>query len=236
MSPPQTVDLLLSSGFLAFARHAGFLQAIDEAREQAGLEVGAVVGTSSGSLTGALWCAGWSPEDLLAELSATAPLRRIGLHLPVWKGVFTMDPVVAHLRQVLPATFAELERPFAVGVADPVSGAHVLLTEGDLPAAIAASCAMPHLFQPVLHGTQPYMDGGAVDRVGVDAWRTWRPNQRAILHLVERSHGPVTDADLSALTVVQSPRSGAKLWNLGDVQGQREESLQRAREVLAGLG
>ena len=46
MSPAQTVDLLLSSGFLAFARHAGFLQAVDEAREQAGLEVGAVVGTS----------------------------------------------------------------------------------------------------------------------------------------------------------------------------------------------
>lgn len=223
------MDLVLSSGFLAFARHAGFLQAVEEV---GGFEVEAVVGTSSGALTGALFCAGWAPEALLVELARTAPLRRIGWHLPVWRGVFTMAPVIAHLRTVLPATFAELERPLAVGVADASTGEHVLLTEGDLPAAVAASCAMPTLFEPVFHGERAYMDGGAVDRVAVDGWRRWRPGRQGVLHLVERSHGPATDADLTGLTVVRSPRSGARLWSLGDVQGQREESRVGALGVL----
>ena len=47
------MDLVLSSGFLAFARHAGFLRAV----EQLELPVEGLCGTSSGALSGALWAA-----------------------------------------------------------------------------------------------------------------------------------------------------------------------------------
>ncbi len=227
----MNTDLVLSSGYLAFARHAGFLQAIEEADVQ----VDAFVGTSSGALTGSLWCAGYSSGDLLAELTASSPISRIGFHLPMWKGIFTMKPVIAHLRTLLPATFAELSRPFGVGVADPKTGEHVLLTEGDLPAAVAASCAVPTLFKPVFHGERAWMDGGAVDRVALEAWRTWRPERPGLVHIIDRSRGPASSADLGGLTVVRSPRSGASLLSLKDVVAQREESLGLARAALASF-
>ncbi len=56
----NTCDVVLSSGFLAFASHSGFLKAVDSA----GLAVGGVMGTSAGALTGSLYCAGYSPEQV----------------------------------------------------------------------------------------------------------------------------------------------------------------------------
>jgi len=224
-------DLILSSGFLAFGRQTGFLAAVEES----GLEIDALVGTSSGALAGSLWLAGLSSEEILTELSLSMPLRRVGWHLAPWRGLFTMGPVIDHLRELLPPTFSDLPKPLAVGVVD-LDGHHRLLTEGDLPAAVAASCAIPTIFVPVLHGEHRYQDGGAVDRVAVDAWRTWRPERAGVLHLVERSRGPATQADLSGLTVVRSPVSGAKLWALGDVARRRDESLETARAALSAAG
>ena len=63
-------DLLLSSGFLAFGRQAGFLAAVEEV----GLEVGAVQGTSSGALAGSLWAAGVPAAEIFVELTARSPL------------------------------------------------------------------------------------------------------------------------------------------------------------------
>lgn len=60
----NTYDVVLSSGFLAFASHSGFLKAIDGA----GLVVGGVMGTSAGALTGSLYSAGYSPEQVLLSL------------------------------------------------------------------------------------------------------------------------------------------------------------------------
>ena len=56
----NTYDVVLSSGFLAFASHSGFLKAIDSA----GLAVGGIMGTSAGALTGSLYSAGYSPEEV----------------------------------------------------------------------------------------------------------------------------------------------------------------------------
>ena len=50
-------DIVLSSGFLAFAAHAGFLAAV----EDVGIKVRGVMGTSSGAITGALYAAGYTP-------------------------------------------------------------------------------------------------------------------------------------------------------------------------------
>lgn len=54
-------DLVLSSGFLAFAYHAGFLEAVSDA----GITVRGVMGTSSGALAGSLFCAGYSPLEVI---------------------------------------------------------------------------------------------------------------------------------------------------------------------------
>lgn len=235
-SPPEpsgpTVDLVLSSGFLSFARQAGFLQAVEDAR----IPVDAVVGTSSGALAGALWCAGLSPTDLLALLAEKVPLRQVGFNWRFWRGLFTFEPVIRTLEAVLPPTFADLPRPFAVGVRAP-DGSHRLVREGPLARSVAASCAIPWLFAPVELPCGPCQDGGVLDRLGLAAHRRWRGARPVLAHWVDRTMGtdvPVDESD-AGITVVRTPRSGARFWDLGDVEGRREEARLKASAVLSSL-
>lgn len=212
-------DLILSSGFLAFARHVGFLRAVEEAE----LAVDAVCGTSSGALVAALWAAGMPAAQIGAELSAHPPIRWMRPALAPWRGVFRIEPVIERLRQLLPPTFAELTRPLGVGAMDRCK-AHHLLTEGPLPEAVAASCAIPIVFQPVVLGGRRLWDGGAVDRLGLAGWRAWRPGRAGLVHWVEGTRGREPQAELAGLEIVRTPPSGASFLGLGDFPAQVEEA------------
>jgi hypothetical protein len=94
---------------------------------------------------------------------------------------------------------------------------------------------MPWIFSPVAVAGRRLADGGAVDRLGVDAWRAWRPGRRAIVHEVARTAGKDVPFDASDLLVIRTPRSGARLWSLGDFAGQRAEARALALDGLASL-
>lgn len=221
------VDVVLSSGFLAFAAQAGFLAAIEES----GTEVAALCGTSSGALAASLWAAGMPARDVLKRLTEVAPLKQVRPSGRPWRGMFSLKPVIASLRRDLPARFEDLQRPLGVGVMDRARRP-VLLTAGPLPEAVAASCAIPRLFAPVPIDGALWADGGLVDRTALTAWRARRPDTSVVLHLVDRSKGLDVDADLASVRVVRSPRSFARLWDLGDVRGAFEHSRQAGLAAL----
>jgi predicted acylesterase/phospholipase RssA len=138
-------DLVLSSGFLAFALHTGFLKAVEES----GVPVAGIMGTSAGALAGSLFAAGYSAERVAKELSAVPPIQLLRPCWEPWRGgVLSMDAVVERLRDLLPPTFEDLERDFAVGVVDS-HGNHVLIDRGPLPEAVVASAAIPFVFAAV---------------------------------------------------------------------------------------
>jgi predicted acylesterase/phospholipase RssA len=228
----EPTDLLLSSGFLAFARHAGFLAAVEDAE----LRVDGVVGTSSGALVGALWASGMPAAEIVELVAATRPWDLVGLHGAVWRGVLTLAPLRSWLAGRLPERFEDLPRPFAVGVSARVGGldAPFLLREGPLVEAVLASCAIPGLFASPLGGPHgPWRDGGAADRLMHAPWRDWRGDRPVIAHVVERSAG--RDVELPAdLPVVRTPRSGASFLDLGDVRAQAEEARAATRGALRG--
>jgi len=235
---PAPVDLLLSSGFLAFGRHIGFLEAISEAE----VSVHGVYGTSSGALVGAMWAAGLSTDDILAEVTARRPIDWMTVSWTPWAGVFDLSPMVDRLRELLPPTFEALSAVgrsrLAVGVRRR-SGAFAFVSSGDLPGAVAASCAIPWVFRKVTlqlgDGAEPCDDGGAVDRLGMASWRGLAPpDRRAIVHLVDRSAGAESDDNLSDVAVVRTPRSGAGFWSLGDVRARADVARERTRGVLSG--
>ena len=221
------MDLVLSSGFLAFARHCGFLAAVEEA----GVEVGGVCGTSSGALVGALWAAGLTSEQIASELRVGAPLRSMRPRLAIWSGAFSMRVVLGRLRGWLPPRFEDLDRPFGVGVLR-TDGQGELLTSGSLPEAVAASGAVPHLFAKVEVDGQSFGDGGAVDRLFLQPWMAFRgaPGADPLVHLVDRSAGAPTDVPAET-RVVRTPRSGASFLSLGDFSGQ----VQQAREATLAV-
>lgn len=223
-------DLVLSSGFLAFARQAGFLQAVEEA----GVQVGGVVGTSSGALAGSMLAAGMSARDIAHQLQRDRPLALCSPHLRVWRGLFTMRSVIARLSQLLPPTFEELALPFGVGVMTP-GGGHRLVTSGPLPQAVAASMAIPRLFVPIqLEGT-PCADGAFVDRTAHRPWEAHRPGVKTLVHLIESSGKTNPVAPLGDRPVVRTAKSGASLWNLGDFAGQQAQARQETHAVLSRL-
>jgi predicted acylesterase/phospholipase RssA len=226
--PPM--DLLLSSGFLAFARHIGVLRAI-EARQ---VPIDGVFGTSSGALVGALWAAGHSSEAIEAELQTIRPISLMGGHWAVHRGLFSMGPVIAHLRGLLPARVEALPRPLGLGVQEP-SGRFAWRTAGPLPELVAASCAMPLVFAPVEVEGLALRDGGAADRLGADPHRRLRGEGRRVLHRVRRSAGVDQPDDLRGDLLIESERSGATFWSLGDLGRQVAESRDRALAVFDAL-
>ncbi len=227
----MTTDLVLSSGFLAFARHVGVLSAIEEC----GLHIDGICGTSSGSLTGALWAAGHSAEAIARELSAQRPLAFVRPSLRPWRGLLEPAGMLRKLRALLPPRFEDLGRPFAVGVMDG-EGRHHLIRSGALPEAVAASCAIPRLFQPVALGGVCYRDGAFADRLGLVPWRALRGDRAVIAHIVERSSGVASEDGLEGALVIRTPRSGASLWSLGDFAAQRAEARTLALEALSARG
>lgn len=147
--------------------------------------------------------------------------------------------------QILPATIEELPRPLAVGVIrlEGTTAQPELLTSGDLPAAVAASCAVPRLFAPIQIGSETYADGGAVDRSAVVGWRGWRPGRRAILNLVTDLPPPQLGArdgfaahEMNDLLVVRTPRANASLFSLGDFEAERDRACElTVRQLDEGL-
>ena len=174
---PINADLVLSSGFLAFARQAGVIAAIEDSNM---CNIQRVVGTSSGSLAGSLLASGLSADVISTELSKQKPIKLLSPVLNPRKGLFSMRGVIKHLRTILPKDFNDLPIPLAVGVIDYDTREFDLIDSGDLPEAVAASCAIPKVFQPVMAGKggnrRLYADGGVTDRTGLDIYKTWNWN------------------------------------------------------------
>jgi predicted acylesterase/phospholipase RssA len=222
----ESKDLLLSSGFLAFARHAGVLMAFEER----GVVPAALCGTSSGALVAALWAAGLRGDRLTSLLASRPPWRLLRPSAAPWRGLLSMAGLGEFLRPHLPEQFEDLPIPLAVGVVQRKH--HRLLTSGPLLPAVLASCAMPYVFHPVQFQGRWYQDGGAADRLGLQAWRQWRPGRQAWAHQVARTAGVDVPSDLSGITMISTPRSGANFFSLGDFAGQVGEAKAIALQAL----
>ena len=160
------MELILSSGFLAFARHCGVIDAILDR----GLQVDGLCGTSSGALVGALWLAGHHPNDIEAELMNLAPYRMLALSYTPWRGLLSMRHLQRRLENLLPESFSDLRLPFGVGVCHKSQG-HLILKEGHLPSAVAASCAF---LSPIGHKNNTLIMGPGGYEFG-DYWRMGLP-------------------------------------------------------------
>ncbi len=88
-------------------------------------------------------------RQVARHLSQQPPASLLRPSLAPWQGgVLSLEGVVERLRELLPPTFEELEREFAVGVVT-ADGEHVLIDSGPLPEAVAASAAIPFIFESV---------------------------------------------------------------------------------------
>jgi NTE family protein len=182
--PDRHFSLALGGGGARGFAHAGVLAVL----ERRGLHPVALAGTSMGALVGALYASGVAP-DRMAETFGLLDFKGVVSVAALSLGpesVLTADKFEERLREVLPATFAELTMPLSCVATDLTTGERVVMSAGDLPRAIRASMSIPVLYEPVHAEGRVLVDGGVVDPVPVEAAR----------HL---GGDPVVAVDVSAL-------------------------------------
>jgi len=130
-----------------------------KAFEEAGIKFDYVAGTSVGALIGAFYCAGISADKMLeyALNLKEKEIKTSKIPLTPSKTDGLEEVIKRYLGDI---QFDELKIPFCAVAVDIKTGEEVHLTKGSLVKAIAGSCAVPAVFQPVEFENYLLFDGG----------------------------------------------------------------------------
>lgn len=177
---PQ-LALALGVGGARGLAHIVVLEALDEL----GIRPALIAGSSMGAIIGAAYAAGLPGRVLRAHVTATFRNRarviaklleaRVGKISDMFQRGLG-NPVLVDGERLLdlfwpeavPDRFEDLELPFVAVASAYHQRAAVLLSQGPLTPAVAASMALPGLVRPVVIGEQVLIDGGAVNPVPYD--------------------------------------------------------------------
>jgi NTE family protein len=183
-SPPArrpTIGLALGGGGARGLAHI----LVFEAFEELGLKPAAIAGTSIGAIFGAAYASGLSAREIRAE-TADVLTRRFSLvrdlfaaRAPRLTQILNLFPVRSALLDphalldlVLPAgvahDFESLAIPLQIVATDFYNQEPVVFASGALRPAVAASMALPLVFQPVMHEGRAMIDGGLVNPLPFD--------------------------------------------------------------------
>lgn len=179
--PPvaASVALALGGGGARGLAHIHVIEALDEL----GIRPRVIAGTSIGAIMGAGMAAGMRGVDI-RDFALSTVGRRKEIANRLWRlrpstlqaiggslrfGPFNLERVLsAFLPEAIPDTFEALSIPLKVIATDYYAQCETVLETGDLRAAIAASAAIPGMFQPVRLGGRVMIDGGFVNPVPFD--------------------------------------------------------------------
>jgi NTE family protein len=172
----KTFALALGAGGARGLAHIAIIEALDEM----GVKPVAIVGASIGAVIGAGYAAGLTGRAMRRHLISLAHdrgevLRRVmGARAAAWSEIlgagfgnpFVADPSKfydAFLGELLPADFADLKLPMTAVATDLHARKSLVLREGPLKPAIAASMAVPGLVRPLEVNGRVLVDGGVTD-------------------------------------------------------------------------
>lgn len=173
MAEKDKIALALGGGGARGISHVHVLKAIDDL----GIEVREIAGSSIGAIVGAGYAAGMSGQEIEDHFRSAFSSRASAI-AKLWKampGVMSRfsspgsapfgqmnveDVLEAFLPPELPTSFDALKIPLIVTGTDFYGNTLKKLTSGDLHKAIAASAAIPVVFQPVIIDGCVLIDGG----------------------------------------------------------------------------
>jgi len=155
------IGLALGGGMARGCAHVGVLREFE--KQQVPIDL--VVGTSVGSLIGGAYASGLSPDDV-EKLALTISWSDLGRATVSMMGFYNSARTEDYIRKHFPVTEFEKTRiPFGAVATDLQTGRMVVFTEGSLPLAIRASCAMPVFYTPVMVNGRMMVDGGLVGHI-----------------------------------------------------------------------
>jgi NTE family protein len=147
--------------------HVGVLKVLNEVN----IKPEFISGTSFGAIVGGLYCNGYSWEEIFEIIQKTKWHQVIDFSLKggIIKGKAFHKVLATHL----PDTFADLKYPLSVIATNIHTGTEVIISKGNLPAAIRASSCFPGVFEPVEFEKMKLIDGGVVNNVPVSALHSY---------------------------------------------------------------
>lgn len=146
--------------------HLGVIKAFEEE----GIVFDYVAGTSVGSLVGALYAKGLTSSEMIKISKKLKPKDIITSKLPF------VPSKTEKLEQLIKdsigdAVFSDLKKPFSVVAVDIVSAKELDITSGSVVKAVAGSCAVPAVFNPVKFGDCLLVDGGLTNTIPASVLR-----------------------------------------------------------------
>ena len=173
----KKVGLVLSGGGALGFAHIGAIKALEEY----GIEPEYVAGTSMGAIIGVMYAAGYSADEIM-QIVKEDRLYKVGRLITLQSslrnsGMSTHKTLLRELAELIPHnSFDSLERKFMVCVTSVETGEAVYRHEGgDLKEYVAASAAIPGMFEPIMIDSVRYIDGGIVDNLPVSQLLTLNP-------------------------------------------------------------
>jgi NTE family protein len=152
------IGLALGGGMARGTAHVGVLRVL----ERHGIPIDLISGTSVGSLIGGAYASGLNP-DQIEEMARHVRWNDLGRVTVSKLGFYSNARTEEYIRAKFPVTeFEKLRIPFGAVATDIQSGKMIIFTEGSLPLAILASCAMPIYYTPVEVNGRMMVDGGIV--------------------------------------------------------------------------
>ena len=178
---PPTIGLALGGGGARGLGHVLMLEAFDEL----GIRPKVIAGTSIGAIYGAAYASGLPARairkhtietltnrfELLRDV-ISARTQRAGAVWNLFSASRAFLSPDALLDVILPSgtadDFASLPIPFKVVASDFYAQEQVIFTQGPLRRAVAASMALPVIFEPVVVGERALIDGGLTNPLPFD--------------------------------------------------------------------
>ena len=161
------VGIAFSGGGAKGASHCGALQALYEY----GIKADIVAGTSAGSIAATMYAAGMDPVAITNNFATMDFRDLLGTQLPKG-GLFDTKPLQKHLQKIIPYENLEDLPVKTMVVATSIEGGRIRFFEsGEIAPRVAASCAIPVIYQPVKIDGEHYVDGGVLMNLPVSALR-----------------------------------------------------------------
>lgn len=149
------IGLALGGGGARGFAHLGAIRAFEEY----GLKFDHIAGTSAGSFVGAFYANGWTYEQMyeIAKNFKEKDIRKSKIPL--------MPSSTEGIEEIITTNLGDMnvencQIPLSVVAVDILSTNECVITKGNLAKAVAGSCAVPAVFQPVKFDDRLLFDGG----------------------------------------------------------------------------
>lgn len=236
------IGLALGGGGARGLAHIAMLEAFDEM----GIRPSVIAGTSIGAIYGAAYASGLSGKDLrehtrvvlsqrfglLRELFAARaqPLQRL---FNLFSAPSALLDASALLEVVLPKSmandFSELKTPLYIVASDFYDQEPLIFNSGPLRTAVAASMALPVIFQPVVVDGKAFIDGGLTNPLPFDIL----DEKSDVVVAIDVSGAPVPDPKRATPTAFEALFASAFLFERSIV---KEKLKSKQPDILISAG